>query len=65
MKTIIDFVIISYSLLPRIRNVFKQTYRENQNTHFILNSPPTPENRAVCEIMCKNKVQPERPQMTI
>ena len=43
---------------------FRQICRENQNTHFMLNHIFS-ENRAVCEIMWKNMVEPERPQMTI
>jgi len=35
--------------------------KENQNTHFTFNN----DNRAICEGMSKNMVQPDRPQMTI
>jgi hypothetical protein len=38
--------------------------RENQNTHFVFSNSLF-ENRAVYEIMWKNIVQPDRPQMTI
>jgi len=43
---------------------FRQSCRENQNTHFMLNNPPPPENRAVYEITWKNMVEPDRPQTT-
>ena len=36
--------------------------RENQNTYFMFNN--FMENRAFCEIMWKNIVEPDRPQMT-
>ena len=47
----------------RIRNVLGKSCRENQNTHFIFNNFFF-ENRAVYEIMSKNKVEPVGPQMT-
>ena len=60
------FLIISHSVLLRMRNVSDKTCRENQNTHFIFsNSPPLPHNCAVYEIMGKNFVEPERPLMTV
>ena len=40
-----------------------QNCREIQNTHFVFSK--FVENRTVCEIMWKNTVQPDRPQMTI
>ena len=46
-------------------NVSAKRGRENQNTHFMFNNIFFFENRAVYEIMCKNVVQPGRPQMTI
>ena len=39
-----------------------QICRENQNTHFMFNIPPR--NFAVVEVVWKNIVQPERPQVT-
>jgi hypothetical protein len=39
--------------------------RENQNTPFMFDKLFFPENRAICEIMWKNIVQPDRPQITI
>jgi hypothetical protein len=47
-----------------MRNVSEKCGREKQNTHFMLNNL-FPEDRAVYEIMWKNMVQPDRPQMTI
>jgi len=38
---------------------------ENQNTHFKLSNPPSPENRAVDEMMWKKFVELGLPQMTI
>jgi hypothetical protein len=45
-----------------MRNVLDKRCRENQNTHFMFNN--FSENCALYEIMSKNVVQPERPQMT-
>jgi hypothetical protein len=39
--------------------------RENQNTRFLFDNFFPLENLAVCEIMWKNIVQPDRSQMTI
>jgi hypothetical protein len=41
-----------------MRNVLDKSCGENKTTHFIRKS-------AVCEIRWKNKVEPDRPQMTI
>jgi len=39
-----------------MKNVSDKTYRENQNTNFVFNnSSPPPENRALYEVMWKNK----------
>jgi hypothetical protein len=46
-----------------MRNVLNESCTENQNTHFIFNSI-YPENRTVCEIIQKNMVETEEPQMT-
>ena len=46
-----------------MRNVLDKSRRENQNTHFIFNNFLL-ENRAVCEIMSKNMVELEGPQVT-
>jgi len=47
-----------------MRNVSDKSCKESQNTHFVF-SNFFPENRAVCEIMWKNMVEPDRPQMTV
>jgi len=56
------FVVISLSLLLRIRNISDKSCRENQNTHFIFHI--FSENCTVYEI-CekKNVVERDRPQM--
>jgi hypothetical protein len=41
-----------------------ESCRQNQNTYFMFNNF-FPENPAVYELMWKNMVQPDRPQMTI
>ena len=52
---------ISVSVLLRNRNVLEKICRENQNTYFIFNNFYSA-NRAVCEIMWKNVVEPDRTQ---
>ena len=50
------------------RKIFqeKKVSEKLRNTHFMSNnSPHPPENRGVYEIMSKNNVEPDRPQMTI
>jgi hypothetical protein len=47
-----------------MRNVLDESCRENQNKRFIF-SNFVPENRAVYEIMWKNMVETERPQLTV
>ena len=56
-------LIIFCSVLLRMRNVSYKNYRENQNTHFVWFF--LIENRAVCEIKCKNIVQPDRTQTAV
>ena len=58
-------LIISRSVLPRMKNVLDKSCRENHNTHFTFNNFFFFENFAVYEIMLKNLVEFERPQMTI
>ena len=48
-----------------MRNASDKRCIENQNTHFMFNNLSTQKNRAVYEIMWKNIVEPDRPQMTI
>jgi hypothetical protein len=57
-------MIISRSVLVRLRNVSDKSCRENQNTHFTLYNLFS-DNLAVCEIMWKNIAEPDRPQMTV
>jgi hypothetical protein len=57
------FLIISRSALLRMTNVSGKICRENPNTHFMFFF--SFENRAVCEIMWKNVVEPDWPQMTM
>jgi hypothetical protein len=45
-----------------MRNVSNESCKENQNTHFTLGY--FSENCAIYEIMSKNVVEPEGPQMT-
>ena len=60
------FLIISRSVLLRMRNVSDESRRENYNTHFVSsNSFFFLENRTVYEIMSKNIVEPGWPQTTI
>ena len=58
------FVIIFRSVIYRMRNFSDKSRRENRNTHFVF-SNCFPVNRAIYEIVWQNKVQPDRPQMTI
>jgi len=58
------FFIISRSVL-RMINVSDKRYRENQNTDFMLSKFFFLENRAGYEIMWKNIVEADRPQMII
>ena len=61
MKTF-TFMTISRCILLRMTNILDKGCRENQNTRFLFNNFFS-ENRAVYEIMSKNVVEPERPQM--
>jgi len=56
---------ISHRILLRSRNVSEKICRENQSTHFVFRNFSPPEKRAVFEIIRKNAVEPDRPQMTI
>jgi hypothetical protein len=58
------FVVIYVSVLLRMRNFSGKGCRKNQNMNLKFNDLFL-ENRAVYEIVCKNMVQPDRPQMTI
>ena len=64
MKTLRTFVIISRSVILRMRNVSDKSGKENQNTYFIVQKYSV-ENCIFYEIMWENIVQPDTPQMTI
>jgi len=51
-------IIISRSLLLRMRNVSDKSCTENRNNFFF------PKNHVIYEIMWKITVEPDRPQMT-
>jgi hypothetical protein len=55
---------LSRWILLTMRNVSNKSCRENYNTHFVFRKF-FPENRAIYEIISKNLVEPERPQMAI
>jgi len=57
------FLIISRSILLRMRNVSNKRYRESLNTHFIFHN--SFENSAVYETMRKSIVEQDRLQMRI
>jgi len=59
----LHFLIISRSVLLKVRNVSDKTCRENQNIQFMFIF--FPENRSVYEIIWENIVEQDRPQMTI
>jgi hypothetical protein len=54
------FMIVSCLILPRMRNVSETNCRGNKNTHFMF-SNVFPKNHAICEMMSKNMVEPDRP----
>jgi len=64
VKNYCTFFITSRSILLRMRNISDKSCRENQNKHFTFNNFFFFENCAVYEIMCKNIVRPDGPQMT-
>ena len=59
------FLIIPCSVLLTVTNVSDKSRRENQNTRFVFSNFFFFENHAVCGIMWKNTVEPDRPQTTI
>ena len=70
MKTNIHLFVVSRSFHLRMRNFSEKSCRENQNTHFVFSnipspSPLPPENHTVYEMMWKNIVERDRPQMAI
>ena len=60
----IYFLIICHSVLPRMRSISGNSYRENQNTQFIFSNFIL-KNSAIYEVMWKNIADTGRPQMTI
>ena len=64
-EDLLIFVTVCSCILLRMRNILDKSCRENQNTHFIFSDFLFTESRAVCEIMSKNMVKSERPQVTI
>jgi hypothetical protein len=63
MNTYVNLLIIA-RLVLRMRNVSDKSCKENQHTHFRFNNNFSV-NLAVYEIMWKNMIQPDRPQMTV
>ena len=55
---------ISRSIFLKMRNVSGKRCREDNDTHFKF-SNFLPQNRAVYDLVWKNTVQPDRPQMTV
>jgi hypothetical protein len=51
------FLILSRSILLRMKNVADKSCRGNQNTHFVFTNFFLFKNRAVYETMCKNTVE--------
>jgi len=62
-EDICTFMIICYSVLLRMRNVSDRRCGKSQNTLYV--QKLFLENLALNEIMWKNKVEPNRPQVTI
>jgi hypothetical protein len=50
-----DYVIVSRSVLFRMKNVSDESFRENKNTHFMFNNPPPPENRGLWDNVEKHR----------
>jgi hypothetical protein len=48
-----------------MRNDSGENGTGNRNTNFMLNNTFPPVNRAIHEVMWKNMVDPDRPQITI
>ena len=62
-EDVCTFITTSGWILLRMRNVSDRTYGESKNTHFMFSNFFF-ENRAVCEIMWKIMVGPDRLQIT-
>jgi hypothetical protein len=63
-EVVCTFMIISHSICLGMRNVSDHSCRGSQNTQFMFKNFFA-ENRAIYQMMWKNTVQPDRPQMTI
>jgi hypothetical protein len=63
-EDICTFIIISRSVLLKMRDVPDKRCTGNQNTHFYVQTRFT-ENRSGYKMMWKNVVEPDRPHMTI
>jgi hypothetical protein len=59
------FLIISRSVIFKMRNISGKSCREKRKTHFMFNNGFFFQNRAVGEITWKNMAEPDRPQMLI
>jgi hypothetical protein len=64
-EDICTFMMTSHSVLLRMRDVSDKSCRENQNTHLMLNNFFFFESHAVYEILWKNIVELDRPQIII
>jgi len=49
-ENLFTLVIVSRSVLVRMRNVSDKSCRENKNKTFVFNTPLAPGNSAICEI---------------
>jgi hypothetical protein len=50
-EDVCTFMVISLSILLKMRNISDKNRKQNQNIHFVLNF--LAKNRAICEIMWK------------
>ena len=58
-------MIISHSILLRMKNVSDKIVERKKNAWFDFNNFPSPKNRAIYEIMWENIVERGKSQMTI
>jgi len=61
-EDVCTFMIILRQIFLRMRNVSDKSCRENQNTQVMFSNFVL--NLAVCEVMWKNIIEPDRPQIT-
>jgi hypothetical protein len=64
MISVCTFLIYCLILL-RMKNILGRGCKENQITHIMFTNFFSLENCVVCEIIWKNVVEPDRPQMTV